>query len=239
MARRIQLFVTCIVDLLYPAVGDSVVTVLRRAGFEPEVPDRQTCCGQPLYNSGMRDEAAAVARKNVAAFAGDDPVVVPSGSCAWTLSKAYPELVPDDATRAFASRVVELTQLLGTAPRAESALPAPATIAYQPACRLLRGLGVDEAPRSLLSAVRGATVVETDDARECCGFGGTFAVRYPELSATMAEDKLDAARRAGASMLVTAEPGCMMQLACTAAKRGDAMKVCHISELLAGTEPKR
>src|SRR5438067_255981 len=128
MAKPVQLFVTCLVDLLYPGVGESAVAALRAAGFEPSVPDDQTCCGQPLYNNGMLAEAAAVARTNIAALRGDDPIVVPSGSCAWTLKKAYPELVPEDATRQFAGRVVELTELVGANTLPPLALPSPATI---------------------------------------------------------------------------------------------------------------
>jgi L-lactate dehydrogenase complex protein LldE len=233
MARPVQLFVTCLVDLVYPGVGEAAVAALRAAGFEPSVPDDQTCCGQPLYNNGMPAEAAAVARTNIAAFRGDDPIVVPSGSCAWTLRKAYPELLPDDATRKFAGRVVELTELLGSAALPPRALPSPAKIAYQPSCRLLRGLGVDEAPRSLLAKLEGATMVEPENARECCGFGGAFSVRYPELSTTMAADKLEAAKRAGATIVATAEPGCMMHLQCTSASRGDGLRVCHVAELVA------
>lgn len=237
MATPVQLFVTCLVDLLYPETGESVVRLLRSAGFEPRVPEGQTCCGQPLWNAGDRAGAAAVARTNLAALDPALPVVVPSGSCAWTMTRAWPELVPE--ARPVADRVVELTQLLAGAGARPRALPVAATVAYQPSCRLLRGLGVDEAPRSLLAGVGGATVVEPERGSECCGFGGAFSVRYPELSTTMAADRLDAAKRAGATTLVTAEPGCRMQLSCVSAARGDGMRVCHIADLLAEAEGRK
>lgn len=236
LAIPVQLFVTCLVDLLHPGIGDSVVSALRAAGFEPEVPDDQTCCGQPLFNNGLRDDAAAVARVNSAALSGKHPIVVPSGSCAWTMRKVWPELAPE--TRPVADRVVEISELLGPASLPALALAEPTTVAWQSSCRALRGLDIDTAPRALLSRIGGAHVVEPEPAAECCGFGGAFAVRYPELSTTMATERLDAAKRAGATTVVTAEPGCLMHLSCTSAARGDGMRVCHLAEIVAEALPK-
>jgi L-lactate dehydrogenase complex protein LldE len=235
-ARPIDLFATCLVEAFYPQVGEAVVEVLERAGFQVSLPPDQTCCAMPLYNNGFVEEARSVARRTVAAFPGEAPIVVPSGSCAWMLRHIYPELLPDERGRAFAARVREFSELLGEAPPA-ARLETPRKATYHPSCHLRRGLGVDEPPRALLRSIAGLELAPLAAEEECCGFGGTFAVRYGEVSGAMLDDKLACARTTGADTLVVTDLGCMLQLDGGARKSGCPFEVRHIAELLAEARP--
>ena len=239
---RVQLFVTCLVDLVYPDVGERTVALLERLGCEVEFAADQTCCGQPAYNAGHHDAARSVAEHLVATFgATEGPIVAPFGSCAHMTRHAVPGLVGDGAAaRAVAERVVDLpsfvvdrlghAQVGGRYPSGDGATDVP--VAYHDECHMRRGLGVVDAPRSLLGGVSGVTLVDMERGDLCCGFGGTFALKEPAASAAMADEKLDRAVAAGARAIVSTDPGCLMQLDGRARRRGLDMRVLHLVDLL-------
>ncbi len=237
---RVGLFVTCLVDLFRPSVGFAAVKLLQFAGCEVTVPRAQTCCGQPAYNSGDRSNAAALARQTIAAFQGFDYVVAPSGSCAGMLKHHYPQLLADDRewsgkARAFAERVHELVSFLTDVrglDRVEARCDARAT--YHDSCSGLRELGLKEQPRRLLRSVAGLELVEMEDAEVCCGFGGTFAIKYPEISNAMVQKKIDNATAAGPEMLLAGDLGCLLNIAGKLKRQGRPIAVRHVAEVLAG-----
>ncbi len=236
---RVGLMVTCLVDLFRPAVGFSAVKLLEDAGCEVVVP-RQTCCGQPAWNSGDRADTADLAKLMIQAFEGCDYVVAPSGSCAGMVRKHYPEVFKDDAEWApkahrLAQRTYELVSFL-TEVRGVSALAAryPGTVTYHDSCSGLRELGVKEQPRRLLRGVEGVKLVEMPDAEVCCGFGGTFCVKYPEISGKMVGDKAAAIMATGADTLLAGDMGCLMNMAGRLKREGSGVKVRHVAEVLAG-----
>lgn len=236
---RIGLFVTCLVDLHRPSVGFAAVKLLEDAGCEVVVP-QQTCCGQPAFNNGDLDDARAIARQTIAAFEGLEHVVVPSGSCAGMLRLHYPELFEDDPVwdeRAhdFAGRVHELTaflvEVLGVA---QTGATWNGRVTYHDSCSSLREMGVREQPRRLLAAVEGLELVEMQDTDVCCGFGGTFCVKYPEVSARMVSDKAKYAQATGAGLLLAGDLGCLLNIAGRLEREGSTMQVRHVAEVLAG-----
>src|ERR1700704_6537193 len=229
---RVALLVTCLVDLFRPSVGFAAVKLLEQAGCTVEVPRAQTCCGQPAYNSGDRADAKAIARQIIAAFAGYDYVVAPSGSCAGMVKLHYPELFADDpATLAeaqdLAARTYELVSFLvdvrGT-DRVAARWPRNAT--YHDGCSGLRELGVKEQPRRLLASVDGLTLTELPGAEVCCGFGGTFCIKYPEISDKMVTDK-------AADSVLAGDLGCLLNIAGKLSRRGSPVEVRHVAEVLA------
>ncbi len=240
---RASLFVTCIVDQLYPEVGVSVVRVLRDAGVDIDFPDGQTCCGQPLYNSGFTVEARKLAERTLDILGDREYVVVPSGSCGAMMRVFYLDLFADDPellARAedLSRRVYEFTEFLvdvvGYEPGARNE-PAPAaTVAYHPSCHLLREMEVTEAPRRLLDAAPGVERVKLPDAEQCCGFGGTFAVKYPHISEEMLTDKLAAAASSGADTLTACDMGCLMHIGGAVSRQGLPFRVRHIAQVLDG-----
>ena len=242
---RVGLFVTCLVDLYRPSVGFAAVKLLEAAGCTVEVPPAQTCCGQPAYNSGDRADTIAIARRTIAAFEGYDYVVVPSGSCGGMLKEHYPTLFdhePEWAQRAkrLAARTWELVSFLhdvremhGVAARYDG------VATYHDSCSGLRELGVKHQPRALLASVSGLRLKELPDAEVCCGFGGTFCVKYPEISDKMVEAKAADILRTGADTLLAGDMGCLLNMAGKLrrlrAERGAApVKVRHVAEVLAG-----
>ncbi len=237
---RVALFVTCLVDLFRPAVGFAAVRLLEQAGCRVEVPEVQTCCGQPAYNSGDRADTQSIARQVVSVFEGYDYVVAPSGSCAGMLKKHYPTLFEGDpawAARAaaLAEKVFELVSFLTDVCGVESvnaALDASAT--YHDSCSGLRELGVKQQPRKLLASVRGLTLTEMDDCEVCCGFGGTFCIKYPEISNRMVDDKAKAIEASGAGLLLAGDMGCLLNMAGKLKRRGAAVQARHVAEVLAG-----
>jgi L-lactate dehydrogenase complex protein LldE len=238
---RVGLFVTCLVDLFRPSVGFAAVTLLERAGCTVEVPSAQTCCGQPAYTSGDRNTATDLARAVIAAFEGFDYVVVPSGSCAAHIREGFPELFAHDTAwsaraRDLAARTHELTAFLVDV-RGMDAVEAryDGTVAYHDSCAGLRRLGVKEQPRRLLRSVAGLILTELPNAEECCGFGGLFLTRHPEISRRMADDKTAAVLASGADTLLGGDLGCLMNLAGTLSRDGHAVAVRHVAEVLAGT----
>jgi L-lactate dehydrogenase complex protein LldE len=238
---RVQLFATCLVDQFFPAAGHAAVEVLERCGVEVHVPPDQTCCGQPAFNGGFVADAAAMARATIDALSrSDDPVVVPSGSCADMIVNNYPELLAGDAAygpkaRALAARTYELTQFLvdviGVEPPAAQAGPA---LAYHASCHGLRGLGLREQPRRLLRAAAGSRCADLPDAETCCGFGGLFAVKMGPISSAMLDAKLDAIDASGADIVVATDVSCLMHIGGGLRRRGSRVRTKHIAEILAG-----
>ena len=237
---RASLFVTCIIDQLYPQVGASVVRVLRRRGVAVDFPENQTCCGQPLYNSGFTRQARRLARQTLRDFADSQYVVVPSGSCAAMLRVFYVDLFADDPelsaqAEELAGRVYEFSEFLVKVLGAtDCGASYSATAAYHPSCHLLRELGVREEPLQLLESVAGLNLASLPQAESCCGFGGTFAVKYPHISAAMLADKLDNLRASGADALVSCDMGCLLHLGGGLSRQGSPVAVRHIAQVLEG-----
>jgi L-lactate dehydrogenase complex protein LldE len=239
-APLVGLFVTCLVDLFRPTVGFAAIKLLEDAGCTVEVPLAQTCCGQPAYNSGDRRDARAIAENVIAAFERFDHVVAPSGSCAGMLKKHYPGLFAGDAAwegraDAFAAKVHELVSFLADV-RGVRAVPArrEATVTYHDSCSGLRELGIREQPRSLLASVEGLRLVELQDADVCCGFGGTFCVKYPDISNAILEAKTACVEATGAATLLAGDLGCLMNMAGKLRRQGSGVEVRHVAEVLAG-----
>ncbi len=237
---RVGLFVTCLVDLVRPSIGFAAVKLLEEAGCDVEVPAAQTCCGQPAWNAGADADAAAIARNVVELFEGFDYVVAPSGSCAGMLRVHYPEVLAEDAAyapraRALAARSFELVSFLVNIRNVERVAAAcGARICYHDSCSSLREMKVRNEPRQLLAGVDGLDLSELKESQVCCGFGGLFSVKYPEISERMADDKLADAAATGAEMLVGGDLGCLLHLAGRAARSGVRLRMRHVAEILAG-----
>jgi L-lactate dehydrogenase complex protein LldE len=237
---RVGLFVTCLVDLMRPSIGFAAVKLLEKAGCSVLVPAGQTCCGQPAYNSGDKPDAQALARQTIAAFAGFDYVVAPSGSCAGMLKIHYPKLLADDPewsgrAKAFAERVHELVSFLVDV-RGMKSVDATfdGRVTYHDSCSGLRELGIKDQPRQLLASIRGLELVEMPDCEVCCGFGGTFAIKYPDISNAMVEKKTANAAAAEPALLLAGDLGCLMNMAGKLKREGRSIAVRHVAELLAG-----
>jgi L-lactate dehydrogenase complex protein LldE len=237
---RVGLFVTCLVDLMRPSVGFAAVKLLEQAGCRVEVPAVQTCCGQPAFNSGDFPHARAIAEQVIRAFEGYDYVVAPSGSCMGMIKVHYARLFEgDDAwlarAGALAERSHELLSFLTDVLRVRQ-LPdrCATTVTYHDSCSGLRELGVHSQPRKLLSALPDVRLIQRADEAVCCGFGGLFSVKFPELSVKMASDKASAVEASGAEMLVGGDLGCLVNIAGRLRRQGSAVRVFHLAELLAG-----
>jgi L-lactate dehydrogenase complex protein LldE len=239
MAPRVGLFVTCLVDLFRPAVGFASVKLLEEAGCTVEVPRAQTCCGQPAYNSGDRDDTRALARQVVAAFEGYDYVVAPSGSCAGMIKEHYPALFADEPAmfqrvQHLAKRTHELVSFLVDVMGMETvAARYEGTVTYHDSCSGLRELGVKEQPRRLLRSVAGLTLAELPGAEVCCGFGGTFCIKYPAISEKMVADKAADIVATGADTLLAGDMGCLLNMAGKLTRQGQDVRVRHVAEVLA------
>jgi L-lactate dehydrogenase complex protein LldE len=237
---RVALFVTCLVDLLRPSVGFAAIKLLEDAGCSVEVPDTQTCCGQPAWNSGDRGDALAIARQVVKTFASFDYVVAPSGSCAGMIKTHYPHLFPqDDPDRAvalaLAAKTHELVSFLTDVLKVERvAAKLEATATYHDSCSGLRELGVKSQPRKLLKSVTGLKLSEMADSEVCCGFGGTFCVKYPDISNTMLTRKTEKIAATGAELLLAGDLGCLMNMAGKLKRQGSKVQARHVAEVLAG-----
>jgi len=237
---RVGLFVTCLVDLFRPAVGFAAVKLLEDAGCAVEVPRAQTCCGQPAYNSGDRADARAIAAQVIEAFAGFDYVVAPSGSCAGMIRVHYPALFgADEPMRAraddLARRTHELVSFLVDVRGVERVTARhDGAVAYHDGCSGLRELGVKAQPRRLLRSIAGLRLTELPDAESCCGFGGTFCVKYPAISDRMVSEKTAAVAGSGAATLLAGDLGCLMNMAGKLHREGRIVAVRHVAEVLAG-----
>jgi L-lactate dehydrogenase complex protein LldE len=236
---HVALFVTCLVDLFRPSIGFAAVKLLERAGCKVDVP-RQSCCGQPAYNQGDRADTVRIARQNIAAFAGYDYVVAPSGSCAGMLTKHYPLLFDEvsadgAAARDLAARSFELISFLTDVcgvKAVEASLAVRAT--YHDSCSGLRELGIKRQPRRLLESVRGLQLEELPNAEVCCGFGGTFCVKYPEISTKMVSDKAADIEATGADLVLAGDLGCLMNIAGRLKRQNSKVEARHVAEVLAG-----
>ncbi len=239
---HVALFVTCLVDLIRPSVGFAAVKRLEDAGCRVSVPAAQTCCGQPAYNSGRRADTIAIARQVIAAFDGFDHVVAPSGSCAGMIKVHYPGLFADDPAWAghaadLAGRTHELTAFLGDVLGVDTiAAQYQAIATYHDTCSGLRELAVKSQPRSRLAGVEGLTLTESEEAETCCGFGGTFCVKYTDISGQMVDAKADAVVATGADTLIGGDLGCLMNMAGRLSRRGHGIDVRHVAEILVGDE---
>lgn len=235
---RVQLFATCLVDSLFPEVGEAVIEVLARAGAEAWFPDGQTCCGQPALNAGFRPEARSLAIRTLDVFAGEEPVVVPSGSCTDMIRHRFPELLSDDPrllerARELASRTYEFSEfLVDRLLIADFNASSHLVIGYHPSCHLLRGLGVDRQPSRLLEGVAGASTVRLDS--ECCGFGGLFSIEMPEISTEMLRRTLDRIEAAGAELVVGCDVSCLMQIEGGLRRSGSPVRCAHLAQVLVG-----
>jgi L-lactate dehydrogenase complex protein LldE len=238
---RVGFFVTCLVDLVRPSIGFAAIKLLKRGGAEVYVPPTQTCCGQPAYNSGDRADAIALARKVVDEFEGCDYLVAPSGSCSGMIKTHYGDLFRDDAATAarverLAARTYELTDFLVNVLKVEATDSAyRGTITYHDSCAGLREMGVKTQPRTLLAATPGVQLIEMAECEQCCGFGGTFSLKYGDISARMADNKCVHIQNSGAQAVVLGDLGCMMNIEGRLRRRGDAKtRVLHVAEVLAG-----
>lgn len=239
---RVAFFVTCLADQFFPEVAECAVRVLERLGVEVTFNAAQTCCGQPAFNTGYRDEARAVAAQTLSLLESADYVVVPSGSCTTMMRVFYPELFAGDPERLrkaelLGGRVVEFSEFLVKVLKIEDVGASfHGRVTYHDSCHLLRELGIESEPRRLIRAVRGVEFVEMNDYKLCCGFGGTFSVKFPEVSVAMAEDKLRAAAAAQAEYLVANDSGCLLHLQGVIHRQGLPIQTMHLAELLAKRE---
>jgi L-lactate dehydrogenase complex protein LldE len=235
----VQLFVTCIIDTLYPETGEAVVHVLQKAGVNVSFPPGQTCCGQPAFNAGLRQQARKMAIQTIRAFEDyPGPVVVPSGSCASMIRHSYAELFNGDPiwlpralelikrTYEFSEFLVDVLGITDLGARYEG------KITYHSSCHVLRGLGVDRQPRALLAAVRDAEFIELAETGECCGFGGVFSVEHPEISTAMLQRKLTNVETSGASMVVSCDAGCVTNINGGLHRQNKPQRAVHIAEIL-------
>lgn len=235
--QSVYFFGTCLVDLFYPDAGVAGIELIQREGVEVIFPQDQSCCGQPAFNSGQRDKAREVARAQLKLFAKDIPIVLPSGSCAGMMFKHYPELFegePDyDTACGVASRVYELSDfLLNVLNVSLTDKGAPVRVTWHGSCHSQREMGVRQQPKDLLAQLDNVELVELKRETECCGFGGTFAVRQPEISAAMVSDKVDDIEATQASKLVSGDCGCMMNITGHLEHRKSAVNGQHLAEFL-------
>jgi L-lactate dehydrogenase complex protein LldE len=238
---RVGLFVTCLVDLMRPSIGFAAIKLLEAGGAEVILPEAQTCCGQPGYNSGDRRGAMALAAKLVAEFEACDYLVAPSGSCAGMIKTHYADLFRDDPamlerSNALGARTWELTDFLVNVLKLESVPGAFAgTVTYHDSCAGLREMGVKQQPRTLLAKVDGLTLKEMAECETCCGFGGTFSIKYGEISSRLADNKCEFVAQSKADAVVLGDLGCMLNIEGRLRRRGDMItRVLHVAELLAG-----
>ena len=235
----VQLFVTCLVDSFYPQTGEAVVEILRRLGVSVEFPRDQTCCGQPNFNAGLRDEARSIVQHTIRVFENTEgDVVIPSGSCTHMVRHNYAELLADDPVwlpraQGLARRTFEFTEyLVDHLGVSELGARWDGPLTYHPTCHLHRGIGVDRQPRLLLANVQGAEIRELPEAEDCCGFGGIFSVEHRELSAEFLKRKIGNLEKTDSPVLVTADAGCLMHIAGGLHRQKKAPKVLHIAEVL-------
>lgn len=237
---RVALFVTCLVDLFRPSVGFATIKLLEDAGCSVEVPEAQVCCGQPAYNSGDRKDTVAIAKQVIAAFEGYDYVVAPSGSCGGMIKDHYPALFaaePDWQSRAavLSAKTFELTSFLIDVMKQDGvAAKLDAKITYHDSCSGLRELGVKQQPRQLLQSVEGLELVEMQTPETCCGFGGTFCVKYGEVSTDIVGRKTADINATGADLLLAGDMGCLLNMAGKLQREGSKVQVRHVAEVLAG-----
>jgi L-lactate dehydrogenase complex protein LldE len=235
---RVSLFITCLVDQFVPEVGMSVVRLLRKLGVEVDFPAAQTCCGQPAFNSGFTADARQLARRFIEIFEKSEYVVAPSGSCTSMVRVFYPELFKDEPewherAESLASRTYELTEFLVNVLGVEDiGARFDGRVALHQSCHLLRELNVKTEPGRLLNAVKGIELVDLERSDSCCGFGGLFSVKYPHISGSILDDKLDCIEKSGGDVVVACDAGCLMHIGGGLSRRGATTRTMHIAELL-------
>lgn len=236
---KVSLFITCLADVFFPHVGRSVVDIMERCGVELDFPLAQTCCGQPAFNSGYQKEAKDAARQMIKAFAHSEYVVTPSGSCASMVRHYYKELFENDRewyekAASLAEKTYELTDfLVNVLGVTEFGSELNETATFHQSCHMSRGLGIKEEPLKLLSQVKGLNVTPLPYCQDCCGFGGTFAVKMSPISETMADEKIRHIESTGANLLIGADMGCLMNLEGRLRRNGKSVRVMHVAEVLA------
>ncbi len=241
---RVALMVTCVNDAMFPGTGAAVVRLLRRLGVDVDFPVAQTCCGQPMVNTGYLDEAVPVVGTFVDAFSGYDAVVTPSGSCAGSVRHQHRLVAQRSGDPVLASAVAELAPrtyelsefLVDVLGVTDVGAYFPHRVTYHPTCHSLRMLGVGDRPRRLLEAVRGLRLLDLPHAEECCGFGGTFAAKNADTSVAMGADKLRHIRSTGAEVLVAGDASCLMHIGGLASRQRSGTRTVHLAEVLAATE---
>jgi L-lactate dehydrogenase complex protein LldE len=239
MAKRVSLFVTCVIDQLFPNVGLAMADVCERIGYAVDFPEAQTCCGQPAFNTGYWEEARRVARHFLDVFHDSECIVVPSGSCTSMIAHHYEQLFEKEPerleqARKLAPKVWEFSKFLLEVAKVEDVgARYDGVVTYHDSCHALRDLNIKEGPRKLLSRVRGLTLREMDAAEECCGFGGTFSVKFPAVSGGMAQTKIDSILRTGAQTVVSVDSSCLMQIQGALSRAGLSVQTMHLAEVLA------
>jgi L-lactate dehydrogenase complex protein LldE len=236
---KVSLFVTCLVDQLWSNIGTSCVAVLRRAGCDVEFDERQTCCAQPAFNTGYRNEARRVAKRFIEIYEESqaEAIVSPSGSCT-AMVHHFPELFSEapewlERAKAIAARTHELSSFLVRVLKVDDVGASwQGKLTWHDACHGLRDLNIKTEPRSLIQKVRGAELIELENAEACCGFGGTFSVKYPEISVAILDQKIEAIERSGVNAVVSGDASCLMQIGGRLSRRGSQVKVMHLAELL-------
>ena len=243
--KDVSIFIPCLVDLLLPSIGEATVALLRRLGLKVVYHEGQTCCGQPALTAGFRKEAGRMAKHFIRVFGDDEVVVCPSGSCVHMVKHLYPELLegePEWLGRAqeLSGRVYELSQfIVDVLGQVDTGASFAGKVAYHESCMLLRGLGVSEQPKKLILAAEGTEMVPLADASGCCGFGGRFSVRYPEISQGLVEEKVNNYIESGADLLVLGEPGCLLNISGYLSRNHPDKKAVHIADFLAGPPEDR
>lgn len=237
--RVVQLFVTCLVDQFYPQVASATLKILEGLGISVRIPFEQTCCGQPAFNDGLFDKARSVARRFLIAFDKDIPIVTPSGSCAFMVRKNFPLLFRGEREERLALRVsketYELTEFLTEVVGVEDlGANYPHRVTYHASCHMTKGLGLKEPPLKLLRNVRGLEFLEMENSDMCCGFGGVFSLRYPDISLAILEEKAEAIIETGAEVVTSADISCLMQIEGFLRRRGLPLRVEHIALILKG-----
>jgi L-lactate dehydrogenase complex protein LldE len=241
-SQKVTLFIQCIIDGIYPEVGFAVARIFEKLGIEVKCPAEQTCCGQPAFNSGYRKEAKRAAEHFIDVFGDAEAIVCPSGSCVNMVRNHYPELFRDDArllerAKGIGTKTFELTEYLVDVLKVEDlGSRYDGRITYHDSCHLMRGIGVKEQPRKLIRKIRGAEFVEMNDSDRCCGFGGAFSVKYPEISAAILEDKIKNIISSNADVVTGCDMGCLMNIQGMLSRKGLPVKTMHIAQLLAGYE---
>jgi L-lactate dehydrogenase complex protein LldE len=235
--EAVYFFGTCLIDMFYPQAGLAGIKLIQREGVRVIFPQDQSCCGQPAYNSGFFDEARAVARKQLDAFPEDYPIVVPSGSCAGMLKHHYPLLFAEDAelerVKHFSGRIFELFEFLRNVLKIELRdRGRPITVTWHSSCHAMREMGVTEDAKALIRQLEHVQLVELQNEHECCGFGGTFSVKHPAISAAMVTDKIDDIQQTGAERLITGDCGCLMNIAGAMEYRHVPVQSQHLAEFV-------
>jgi L-lactate dehydrogenase complex protein LldE len=237
--RQVAVFITCLVDQLYPQVGEAAVRVLERAGCGVSFPNAQTCCGQAVFNDGFHDDARHMAHRFLDVFDDAEAVIAPSGSCVAMVREWYPRLFRDDPglarrAQALAQRTYELSEfLVRVIGVTDVGARLPASVTYHSSCHGLRGLGLREEPLALLRAVRDLRLVPLTGTAECCGFGGLFSLKFSDLSGAMLVSKLDAIEASGADLVTATDVSCLMHIAGGLSRRGSRVRALHLAEVLA------